>query len=323
MTRKLILLFGPLVILTLVSCAPAVPYNQMPGAPGDLYSNANGNRMTADALLREAQWQEQALTATAGAPIVRITETAAALSVQATQAQGTSVAAAQTQVGAMTATAVWWTPTPNFDSTSTVAVLNAQNTAIANEAIRNNLQLEQERITNEFYAILPGLTWALCAGLLVIGVLWMIRRTRYQAAQVDARGNVLPLLDIVEGSYTDIDNAPNFKGSMKNDWMVKLLAHWFEKRTGAKLLLPEVTAQRQDAVKERDQMVDLATRGLPGPVSDGKERQKLAGQAAVKQIMAPKPEQRYTIFDESKMDLTPINGVVIEHLDRDWQEAQA
>ena len=92
-----------LLIFVIASCAPAVPWDQMPGS--DLYSSAQGSRMTADALMRQAAWQEQALTATAQAPIVRITETAAAITVQAAQAQSTSIAGAATQAPAPSHTA--------------------------------------------------------------------------------------------------------------------------------------------------------------------------------------------------------------------------
>jgi hypothetical protein len=275
------LLFGLLLALPLLSaaCAPAVPYDQMPGAPGDLYRSANGSRMTADALLRQAQWQESALTATAQAPVIRITETAAALAVQGTQAQNTSVAAAQTQAGAMTATAIWWTPTPNVDSTATFAALNAQNTQIANNLERDRLQLEREQTMNDFNAKVTAYSWVIVVLVLVLILTLVTRRWRYQTAKVDARGNVLPILDIVEGSFTDMDRSPNHRGPMKNDWIIRILAHIVEKKLGAKLLpLPEVTAQRQDAVTYRDQLMDLATRGLPAPSRSEDARKAKVGE---------------------------------------------
>lgn len=293
-------------------------------APADLYGGASSSRMTAGAALQQAQWQEQMLTATAGAPIVHITETAAAMAIQATQAQSTSVAGVQTQMGAMTATAIWWTPTPNLDSTATVAALNSQSTAIANQAIRDNLQLAREQVMNEFWAKVPGYVFVIVVLLLLIGVMQFVRRNRYQAAKVDARGNVLPLLDIVEGSFTDMDRSPNHRGSVSNDVLVRVLTWWVEKKLGMPPQLPAVTTQRQDATTERDQMIDLATRGLPGSgPSDSKERQKLAGQQVMKQLTDSNLEKRFKVFDEGTSDLTVINGEVIEHLDRDWQEVKS
>ena len=290
-----------LALLLLTACAPAVPANQMPG--GDLYSNANSNRMTADAALQLAHMQEQALTATSQAPIVHITETSAALTVQAAQAQATSAAAVQTQSGALTATAVWWTPTANATQTAAFAELNAQNTAIANNLERDRLQLERQQSNNAFWATMEQMAPLLGLVLLCGAIVWLLmqlsRRSRYQVMQTDARGNVVPVMDIVEGSFTDVDRSPNFRGSTKNDWFVKLLAYWVEKKLGAKLLLPEVTAERQDLVTHRDQMLDLATRGLPtsargndnGKKAKAGELMSRAGDLSAPRVLVVSPDQ--------------------------------
>ena len=316
LSKILILIF----LLALAACTPAVPYDQMPG--GDLYSGANGSRMTAAAALQQAQWQEQALTATAGAPIVRITETAAAMAVQATQAQNTSVAAAQTQVGAMTATAIWWTPTPNLDSTATVAALNAQGTQIANQAIQDDLRLQRQKDINDFQGKLPGYAFVTVLLSLAIVLMWVTRRQRYQPATVDARGDVIPLLDIVQGSFTDIDRSPNYRGSISNDVLARMLAWWMEKNLGMPPQLPGVTAKRQDATTERDQMINLATRGLPASSSETKQQKQLAGQQMMKQLSDSNLENRYKILDGETSDLNVINGEIIQVLDQEWKETE-
>lgn len=266
-TKRAVLL--SMLLFVIGSCAPAVPWDQMPGS--DLYSSAQGSRMTADALMRQAAWQEQALTATAQAPIVRITETAAAITVQAAQAQSTSIAGAATQAAAMTQTAVWWTPTPNMTGTLDALAISAAQT-------QTTLNLQREQDINDFKGKLPAYSFIIAVLVLAIVLMFVMRRNRFQFARVDARGNPLPMFDIVDGTVTDVDRNPNFKGSMKNDWLIKLVAYWFEKKTGAKLMLPEVTAQRQDAVTHRDQLLDLATRGLPAPTKSEDARKAKVGE---------------------------------------------
>ena len=307
-------------LLVLVACAPAVPYNQMPGQGGDLFSSAQNNRQLAAEAVRQAELAEAALTATAQAPIVNITATAAALVVQATQAQQTNVAAVQTQAGAMSATAVWWTPTPNFDATNTVAVMNAQNTAIANQVIRDNLQLQREIQNNEWNRLVGPIVLLFSAVLILLAAIHYMRRTRFQSMQTDARGNLLPVIDIVEAVATDVDRNPNYQGSVSRDLLVRILAHIVEKRLGVRLL-PEITAERQDATTERDQMIDLATRGLPGPSSDTREQKKLAGQQMMKQLSDTNLASRFKILDGTPDHPDVIDAPIIEVLDQEWKEA--
>jgi hypothetical protein len=297
-------------LLILAACVPA--------ASTDLYGSANSNQLTANAALLLAQYQRDALTATAQAPIVHITETAAALVVQEAQAQSTNAAAIQTQAGGWTQTAQWWTPTPNATSTAAFALLNAQSTQMANQAVRDNLQLEREKYTNNFWAILPGITYAILAGILIIGVMLIVRSRRYQPAKVDARGNVLPLLDVVEGTFTDIDRSPNFRGGLNES----LLKQWMRKKLDLPLLLPEVTAKRQDETTQRDQLLDLASRGLPQLSAGQKEVKKLAGQEMTKQLSDTNLESRFKILDGTASNLEVIDTEIINVLDHEWTEAE-
>jgi hypothetical protein len=298
----------------LASCVPA--------GSADLYGSANSNQLTANAALLLAQYQRDALTATAQAPIIRITETAAALVVQAAQAQGTTTAGAQTREASFTQTAQWWTPTPNATSTAAFALLSAQQTQVANQAIRDNLQLEREQYTNNFWAILPGISFAIVAGVLIMGVIWMARRERYKPAQVDARGNLLPMIDFVEGTITDPDRMPNYRGSMSNDVLARVLTWWIEQKLGIPPLLPEVTAKRQDEMNQRDQLLDLASRGLPESGSSKKEIKRLAGQEMAKQLSETNLQSRFKILDGTTSNLDVIDGQIIQVLDQEWKEAE-
>lgn len=296
------------LVFVLVACSPAVPYDQMPGS--DLYGSANSNRMTADAAIRLAQMQEQALTATAQAPIVRITETAAAVAVQATQAQATSQAGLQTQQAALSATAIWFTPTPNATQTAAFAALNAEGTLIANNLERDRLALERDQTNNAFKATMGQMVPLLALVVMVGGILLLYtiisRRMRYQAAQVDARGNPLPILDLVDATFTDIDASPNYQGPVSTATLVQILA-WLVKKKLGMPMLPDVTPERQDPVKHRDQLLDLATRGLPAPAKNEESRKAKAGEmmarlgsSAVPQVQVVAPELVRPILEDVK-----------------------
>jgi hypothetical protein len=119
--------------------------------------------------------------------------------------------------------------------------------------------LQKQEQNNYFFAILPGVLFALLAGGAILGFLWFGRRERFKPAKVDERGNILPMFDFVEGTATDIDNMPNYRGNL-NETLKGLFMEYLRKKLELKPLLPEITAERQDEVKKRDQITDLATR---------------------------------------------------------------
>lgn len=300
-----------LFILLLVSCAPLVPYDQVPGGQG--YDPAS-NRAMAEALLRQAELQEQQMTQAAVMTTVPMTQTVAALQVQGTEAAFTSTAGVVTQQAAATQTAVWWTPTPNMTGTLDALAISAAQT-------QTTLNLQREQDINDFKGKLPAYSFVIVVLVLGIVLMLIIRRNRYQAVKVDARGNVLPVLDLVDGLVTDFDRNPNHQGSVSRDLLVRILAHIVEQRFGMKPLLPEITAARQDATTERDQMIDLATRGLPGPSSETKEMKKLAGQQMVKQLSDTNLASRFKILDGTASNLDVIDGHIVQVLDDEWKEA--
>jgi hypothetical protein len=312
MTRRLSIL----MTLTATVLAAIVVSSCVSSGSPDLYNSAQAYRAQAEML-------ESAMTATAQAPIVHITETAAAMQIQAIQAAATGTAAIQTQSGAMTATAVWWTPTPNFSGTQTSAAISAQQTAGANAAIRDYLELERQIQNNEWNRIAGPIGLTAGVGILLVLVVTYLRRTRYQPARVDARGNVLPIIDIVDGMATDLDRNPNHRGAVSAQILIRILSFLMEKKWGMDPLLPEITATRQDAVTERDQMIDLATRGLPGPSSETKELKRQAGQQMIQKTSEQNLANRFKVLGESDGQLGVIDGTIIQVLDQDWAEAKS
>ncbi len=312
-----LLLIVALVLLT--SCTTQ-------GAPTqDLYSSASSNQMTANAAQLLAQYQKDSLTATSQAPIVHITETAAAQIISDTQAASTDVAAQRTQIAGSTQTAESWTPTPsqtpsitptstpNATTTLAFAVLGAQQTQIANDT-------QKSTYLNDFYSILPELLFIALACISALGLIWIGRREQFIPAKVDARGNVLPMLNVVDGTYTDMDRNPNHRGDLKDAFMRDLAHFLAQKYLGMAPTLPQITAPRQDATTERDQMIDLATRGLiPDTSSQARERKQEAGQQSMKLLTGPTLTSRFKMVDDPNQ-LDVIDTEVMQVLDHEWKE---
>jgi hypothetical protein len=259
------------------------------------------------------------LTATAEAPIIRITETAAGMIFQQQMWTATAQSVQGTQVAAMTQTAMAWTSTPDATQTAVFALAAAEGTQIANQAERDFLQLERERSTNQFFADLPKLAAIVLSLSLAIVLVWKARRERFKAATVDARGNILPMFDLVDGTVTDPDRMPNYRGYLGDNLIDQML----RRKLNLPPLLPEVTAQRQDDTTQRDQLLDLASRGLPGPAQAQQSAQKrLAGQEMTKQLSASNLESRFKVLDGQTSNLDIIDGQIIQVLDQDWKEGE-
>jgi hypothetical protein len=303
------------IILAFLALAGCVPVESNP----DLYVAAQSSRATSDAAAREALFQERYLTATAEAPIIHITQTAAALVVQATQ-----------QSIDLTATAVLWTPTPsstptivpsstpNLTATLNTAQLWGQQTAIANNIQRDNLELERQRSANDFWAALPGIVFVIVVAVVILALMTIIRGKRYQPVPVDARGNPAPMIDIVDGTVTDIDRSPNYRADTRED----LLKQWLRAKLKLLPVLPDVTAARQDATTERDQMIDLGTRGLPGPANQQMNlNRKTAADGMNRLLTDENMGTRFKVLEDGS-GLEVVDGEILKVLDVDWKEAQ-
>lgn len=235
-------LTAAVIVLLLSSCVPA-------GGQTDLYVNSISNRATADAAIQQAQFQEQFLTATAQAPIINITSTAAAFAMEQSYAQATSMAAVQTQGAGLTVTAQSWTPTPN--STSTAVAL-----AYAAQATQTQLFLEREETSNQFKAIRDGVVLTFVLLVAIVFLMLFVRSQRQTPATVDEHGRIIPMIDTVHGTIVDIERMPNYRGMM----IESLFEQWLRKKFDLPEQLPQITAERQDVVTARSQMIDMATR---------------------------------------------------------------
>lgn len=298
------------LLLLLAACVPA-------GSP-DLYSSSQNSRATADSALQQAYYQEQFLTASAEAPIVHITETAAAMAIQQQFWTSTAQGVQSTETAAMTQTAMAWTPTPNATMTAVFVMAAAEATQVANNIERDTLELQRQQDINDFQGKLPAYSFVIIVLVLAIFLTFVSRRERYRPVPVDARGNPQPMLDVVDGTVTDSDRNPNYRGELRDD----LFKQWLRRKLYLPPLLPEITARRQDETTQRDQLLDLGTRGLPSGNQNQSAAKKLAGQEMSKQLSESNLQSRFQILNEENSQLNAVNGEVVTVLDQDWERAK-
>ena len=207
---------------------------------------------TAQAAQEQADYYSRQLTATAEAPIIAITSTAAAFAMEQRYAQATIDSAYVTETSAATQTAMSWTPTPmptaTPNLTATMSILQLSSTAqvMANDVAKDNLSVERARTTNTMRAMSGYVIGfiGLIAGLMFAVV--VARKLSVIAIPVDANGKAQPMFDIVEGVTFDTARITN--GALAT------------KRRDVINLLPPITAERQDATTSRDQLIELRSR---------------------------------------------------------------
>jgi hypothetical protein len=238
------------VAMALFGCAPTAT-QQM-----DLYG-------TAVVAQQQAQVSGLMLTGTAQAPIVHITETSAAFAMEQTYAQATAQSGQMTQMAQMTATAQSWTPTPNATMTAVFAMSYAEATKIANDTEINNMKRERQRLSNQFWAVI--LPIFLLTILLVLGFVGISYARQHLHKVHKGENGDKPLIEnVVTGEWTDMDTNPNY--SHKDTSLAEqMFTQWLERKYGFKPKFPQITAERQDKVKERDQIIDLRTRAAHLP----------------------------------------------------------
>lgn len=200
---------------------------------------------TAEAAQEEADFYSRQLTATAEAPIVAITQTAAAFEMQMMFAQATAQSVSATETVAVTQTAMAWTATPNATSTMVAAQSIAEATQIANDTEIDNLMVERARSTNTMRAMAGYVVGFIALLGALMFVITFAKRFAVIPNPTNEQGKPVPMLDVVEGSVVDIDRATNGVMNLKQGFVKRL---------------PAITAERQDVVTNRAQLVDMKTR---------------------------------------------------------------
>ena len=257
---KKILLFSVL-ILVLIGCG-TTPTAFDP----NLY--AARSQMTAQAANNEAQLFGLMATGTAQAPIIHITETAAAYSFISTQA---SINA--------TATAILWTPTAspvptNTPSPTANAVMTGTFAAVQAIQTQTILKVQRDEMTNKARS---AFWYVLAAAALLVGFVYAyvhVKRLSFVPIPMNEQGRSQSMLNVIDATASDIERAANGVVGVNQKFI---------------RLLPAITSERQDQVTARSQMVDMATRArLPRRLLEEQSRGQLpAGEA---QIEYPLPE---------------------------------
>jgi hypothetical protein len=237
------------LVISAAGCAPAPTEEHSQ----DLFLEAQQARATSDAALQAAEFQERYLTATAQAPIIHITETAAAYQINATSTAQASLYRSQswtvtaqsiqaTETSAMTATALAWTPTPNATMTVVFAQLQADATQIHLQA--ENATTRAEMQATGWYTLIT-IVFILAVAFAYV----FARRLSMMPHIMDERGRSVPMIDVLDGTAWDIERSANAVMGVKRQFLLQL---------------PKITDARQDAVIERSQMVDAGTRTRQG-----------------------------------------------------------
>lgn len=150
-----------------------------------------------------------------------------------------------------TATAQSWTPTatpqPTITPTPTVNVTGTMAVELMNAEI-NDLRLQNERkqATNQLMAFMPYVVLILSVGLAAFfGFVGAKRYSMMPTPIHEGTGKPHPVMNVLEGVVVDVDRLANGAGVVKGQWVKAL---------------PAITAERQDQVTNRAQLVDMKSR---------------------------------------------------------------
>jgi hypothetical protein len=296
MRRVIILLLFATAVLA--GCAPAGSATTV-----DAYVMVEQAQRTAEAAADEANFYGSQLTATAQAPIIKMTQDVAALYLNQQYWTATMQWIGTATSAPLTATAQSWTPTvtstPTANATTTLVAVNAAATQafVQNDIKRDDMSVERTQSVNYAIAFLPPFAIFLAIIVAVMFGIVMAKKLAVQPNPVDARGNPLPMFDVVEGTAWDMDRSVNGMISTKQSY----LKH-----------LPEVTAQRQDDVTNRDQLVDLRTRSASMRKLEASLQKQLPAPVASNEAPAnlfPQPDWEIVDgWDRANKDMLPCGA---------------
>ena len=265
------------VLLLLVSCGVDQPSYDTPlGTPIGistpdailLYAQAGSSQSTAQAAVSTAQYFSSQLTATAQQRDWDATATWSAANLTATQQSWNATATSDSNQATSTAAAmIAANATSNaatqvaYDVTATAAFseASAYATAMAGQSASVELGVKRDTITNQVKAFAP---WVITFIAFALGVLLILRLTRFRIIPTGQPGDKPLLLDVVDGVATDMDLSVNPSQGLKREDAKQLPAPSPEVQTQAKL---------------RDQAVDLGTRGTNSSQNHNQRRRAAAG----------------------------------------------
>jgi hypothetical protein len=261
MSFKLACLFL-LVFVTACAAPVQVVYPTRTPNPIQAYVDANSSQGTAIAAIATADYFSNQLTATveirnqtATQQVVDLRSTEQSASMRSTErawnATATADSAQSTSIALGTASAVaqqvlWTQRAIDVTATADIAAVQAFATEQYSIARTQELALERETMMNQVRAVVP---WAMLVITFVILAVFFKRWSRVRVIQRDPRGDAPLLLDVVDGVAYDADRSPTSTAGLQREDLKRL---------------PLFSTENHTQTTTRDQMLDLATRGLPG-----------------------------------------------------------
>ncbi len=251
-----------LVFVTACAAPAQVVYPTRTPDPIQAYVDANSSQGTAIAAIATADYFSNQLTATveirnqtATQQVVDLRSTEQSASMQSTErawnATTTADSIQSTTVALGTASAVaqqilWTQRAIDITATADIAAVQAFATEQYSIARTQELALERESMMNQVRAVVP---WAMLVTTFVTLAVFFKRWSRVRVIQRDPRGDAPLLLDVVDGVAYDADRNPTSTAGLQREDLKRL---------------PLFSTEDHTQTTTQDQMLDLATRGLPG-----------------------------------------------------------
>lgn len=262
-----------LILVTACAAPPAqiVVPSRTPD-PIQAYVDANSSQGTAVAAIATADYFSNQLTATvetrnqiATAQVFIIQSTQQAGNALATERAWNATDAANsvqsTSIALGTASAVaqqviWTQRAIDITATADIASVRSFATEQYSIARTEELSLQRKELMNNVAAIVP---WLSLICVFSVFVIVFMRWTRVRVIQRDPRGDAPLLLNVVDGVAYDADRSPTSTAGLQREDLKRL---------------PLFSAADHTQTTTQDQMIDLATRGLPGGTAPRKAIRK-------------------------------------------------
>jgi hypothetical protein len=303
---KHLLLLSALLLAACAAAPAQTVYPTYTPDPIQAYVNANASKGTAVAAVATAEYFSMQLTATVESRNQIGTQQAMQIQAQATERAWNATSTADAVIATGTASAVaqqaiWTQRAMDVTATANSASVQAFATEQYAHARSNELSIQRKEMMNSVAAVVP---WSVGVGAFVVLVIVSFRWSRVRVIQRDPHGDSPLLLNVVDGVAYDFDRHPTSTGGLQ--------------RQDIKLL-PKFSASDHTQTTERDQMLDLATRGFQNTA-----RRRPAPQESVRNLLPHAPSSasalRIEVIDVAQAK--PLFHDVIPHIVRDAIEAE-
>ena len=310
MIRNVFLFAFQFLLLTACAAPTQTIYPSYTPDPIQAYVDANASKGTAIAAVATAEYFSMQLTATVESRNQIGTQQAMQSQAQATErawnATSTADSAQSAVIAIGTASAVaqqaiWTQHAMDITATADSASVQAFATQQYSKARSEELSIRRKEMMNTVAAVVP---WSISVGTFVVMTIVSFRWSRVRIIQRDPRGDSPLLLNVVDGVAYDFDRHPSSTGGLQREDIK---------------LLPKFSASDHTQTTERDQMLDLTTRGFQNSA-----RRRPAPQDPVRNLLPQAPSSvsapQIEVIDIAQAK--PLFHDVIPHIVRDAIEAE-